>query len=217
MPEKVMLYEIPPSPNNVKVRIALNYKEIPFERVAIPIDPDVPIAKQDRSMVIEISRQPLTPTLVHGSTVVFDSAAILRHLEANFPRSRPIFSTDYATMKTIEEWEVMGRYRASQPVAAIFGLAMAGKSDRAEIDRANTILHDVTGKVEEQLVKGPWLVAGDMTAADLTIAPYLSLGMVPAEAAGQMPVLKFFHDNLKIGEGKERTRDWVRRVMAYDR
>ncbi len=31
MAEKIKLYELPPSPNNIKVRIALNYKKIPFE------------------------------------------------------------------------------------------------------------------------------------------------------------------------------------------
>ena len=34
----VVMYNLPPSPNNMKVRIALNYKGIPFEKVDVALD-----------------------------------------------------------------------------------------------------------------------------------------------------------------------------------
>ena len=74
MSDTIQLYDIAPSPNNMKARIALDYKGLAYER--IPVDPE------DRSVVIEISRQPLTPVLVHEGRAIWDSAAILRYSAA---------------------------------------------------------------------------------------------------------------------------------------
>ena len=48
-------WELAPSPNNTKVRMALRFKEIDFS--AIPVDPS------DRAPVIEVSGQELTPVI----------------------------------------------------------------------------------------------------------------------------------------------------------
>ena len=53
--------------NNIKVRVALGFKEIPYEFRTI--DP------ADRSEIVRLSGQHLTPVLVHGDRVLFDSAA----------------------------------------------------------------------------------------------------------------------------------------------
>ena len=217
MSDTLKLYELPGSPNNKKARIALNYKEIPFEQVLIEFQRGVPIHQQDRHIVVEASRQPLTPTLKHGERVIFDSGAILRYLEANFPDRRPLFSNDYATMKKIEQWEWFGRTQLNQPVGIIFGLGMSGESDPAEIERANTLLHELTAKTEEQLGKTKWIVGDEMTAADVTAGPYLSYSMLPPEAAEVSPLHAFFYENLKLGQDRPKTRDWVSRIMTYDR
>ena len=80
--------------NNFKVRIALGFKGIGhrFET----IDPS------DRAALVEMSGQPFTPIMVHGDTTLFDSAAILRFLEANFLDTPKLFSSDYGTMRLIE-------------------------------------------------------------------------------------------------------------------
>ena len=101
MSTKVTLYEITGSSNSVKVRIALGYKGLEYDRQVV--DPG------DRSSVVSVSRQPRLPVLQHGETVIFDSGAILRYLEANFPETAPIFSEDRATLGEIEEWELLGR------------------------------------------------------------------------------------------------------------
>ena len=63
----------------------------------------------------------------------------------------------------------------------------------------------------------PWLVGNQMTAADVTVAPFVSLGMVPAEAAQGSPIAEFFQKNLQLGDGREKTRAWVEKVMAFNR
>jgi len=205
----ITLYDLGPSPNSMKARIALNYKEIPFEK--IPVNPE------DRAAVIKASGQPLTPVLLHGGTVVYDSASILRYLEANFPGTRRLFTTDYNTMHEIEEWEFHGRRELNEPVEIIFGQCFGPEKSPAELRRACDLLHEQTAKVEARLAKGPWLVGDTMTAADVTCAPCVYYGMLPPEVAAISPLHQFFADSLKLGEGRDRTREWARKVMAFDR
>ena len=202
------LYDLPPSPNNMKAHIALNFKELSWE--SIPID------MEDRSNLVEISSQPRTPILVHGDTVIFDSSAILRYLDANFRDTRPLFSSDYETMGVIERWERHGRGPIATPIATTFGQAFAEQKDADVLAEASRQIHEATASVEEQLGKGDWLVGENMTAADVVIAPFVNYAMVPAEAADSHPIVKFFHDNLHLGEGRDNTRAWVQRVMAYN-
>ena len=61
-------YELSPSPNNTKVRMALRYKDIEFE--AISVDPSA------RSTMIEVSGQELTPVIEDRGVVINDSEDI---------------------------------------------------------------------------------------------------------------------------------------------
>ncbi len=73
-------WELSPSPNNTKVRMALRYKGIEFE--AVPVDP------MNRQPVIEASGQELTPVIEDRGIVLNDSEAILQYLDANHPGPR---------------------------------------------------------------------------------------------------------------------------------
>ena len=122
------LYDLPPSPNNMKAHIALNYKELTWE--SIPID------MEDRSNLVKLSGQPFAPILVHGETVVFDSSAILRYLDANFRETRPLFSSDPNTMRKIEEWEGYCRSSIAAPVGMCFGEAFAEQKNEENVAQA---------------------------------------------------------------------------------
>jgi glutathione S-transferase len=192
----------------MKVRIALHYKGISFDTV--DVDP------QDRSQLVKVSGQPLTPVLVHGDRVMFDSASILRYLDANF-REPQIFSADPGEMREIERWETFARTQLNEPLYIVLRQLMGGQRDAAECERASGLLRERAARLEEQLGKGEWLVGGRMTAADITAAPHVAAGMLSAETARGNAFREFFVQNLQLGEGFERTRDWAGRVMAYDR
>jgi glutathione S-transferase len=193
----------------MKVRIALAYKGIAYEKV--------PVDAEDRTEVVRVSGQPLTPVLAHGERVVFDSAAILRYLEANFRDTPRLFSTDYATMHEIEDWESFARDELVEPVGIVFGQFFSESPDPAALGRASSLLHARSGRIEERLAKGRWLVGESMTAADVTAAPAVWYGMLPDEAAESSPVARFFAESLRLGDARDRARDWAARVMAYDR
>jgi glutathione S-transferase len=209
MAETIRLLHLAGSSNSMKVRIALNYKGLSYEKV--PVDP------QDRTEVVRVSGQPLTPVLVHGDRVVFDSASIVRYLDANFRDTKPLFSADYAEMKEIERWEIWARTELAEPVSMVYGQMRAERPDEAVLKNACELLNRTTAKIEDRLATAQWLVGDRMTAADATVAPVVNSGMLSQEMAASSPFAAFFARHLRLGEGRQRTRAWVSRVMAYDR
>lgn len=207
--DRLQLYDLAPSPNNIKVRLGLGFKGLPYEK--IPVDP------RDRRQLVELSGQPLTPVLVHRGAVIFDSSAILRYLEANFRKAPPLFAADRETMKSIESWEDRLRADLGEPIRLGFGQAFSPEPDLAVMERASQRLNELTAPIEELLARQPWLVGERLTAADVTVAPCIYYGAMTTPPADYGPIGRFFHAHLHLGQGRPRTRDWVARVMAYDR
>lgn len=214
MTAPIEIWHIPGSPNNVKARVALGYKGLDYERHEIDFSAGFP---GDRSGVVALSRQPRTPVLKHGDTIVFDSHAILRYLEANFPDTPPLFSDDYAEFGEIERWELFGRTELGPPIGMLFGQALSEAPDAEAIAQANAAFHAATGPLEERLAQGDWLVGSHMTAADVSCAAGTGLACIPAELAETSPVAAFFREHFHLGPGRERTAAWTGRVLAYDR
>ena len=210
MSRSLKLYDLGPSPNNIKVRCALAYKKLPYERVAV--DP------ANREAVVKVSGQPLTPVLLHGDTVVFDSYAILRYLDANFPETPKLFGSDRATIKSIEQWELFARTDAGPGISAAFGQLRAETPDPEVLKRANDMLGRATSRVEATLSeKGEWLVGGNgPSAADFTVGTMLFLGACTDTAVKRMPAWGFFRKHVKI-ENAPKTLAWIGRVMEFDR
>ncbi len=208
MSQKLKLYELPPSPNTWKARVALKYKGLPFESVAVN--------GQDRASLVEATGQPLTPVLMQGDTVVYDSAAILRFLDGNYRDTPRLFSSDYDTMKAIEQWEAWGRTEAVSPVRIMFGQAFAEKKDEAKIKEANEALATLSQKTEERLGEnGEKLVGKSMTAADVTCACVMGYGVLAPEKAAS-PISQFFTKALRLGADRPKTRAWIERVIALN-
>jgi len=207
MSRPVKLYDLAPSPNNIKVRLALAYKKIPYERI--------PVNHLDRSELVRVSGQPLAPVLVHGDSVVFDSYAILRYLDANWPAPPRLFGTERDTLRRIEEWELFNRAEVSIPVVTVFRESSAAAPDRDRIKKANDQMNRAASRIEEALARSPCLMGETANAADLTLAPMVHLGAL-SEAADADPIGAFFRRHMKI-ENAPKTLDWVRRVMALER
>ncbi len=89
--------ELTPSPNNIKVRMALRYKGIEFE--ATPVDP------VNREPVIAASGQELTPVIADRGIVLNDSEAILQYLDANYRDTPRLFPVRRAGRKACDEWK----------------------------------------------------------------------------------------------------------------
>jgi len=208
MSREVKLHDLSASPNNIKVRLALAYKKIPYER--IPVDPE------KREALIRVSGQPLAPVLVHGDTVLFDSSAILRYLDANWPSPPRLFSPDRQAMRQIEEWELFSRTEVGRTVGTIFAQALEAPSDLERVRRANRQFNHAATRVEEALARSAYLMGDAPNAADFCLAPLMNLSILPSEAARTGPIYAFFAANLRL-DNAPKSREWIGRVMALDR
>ncbi|HBP19000.1 MAG TPA: hypothetical protein DEA08_14590 [Planctomycetes bacterium] len=90
-------YELAPSPNNLKVHLALRFKGVPFE--ATQVDP------ADRASVLEVSGQELTPVIADKGIVLNDSEAILQYLDANYRDAPRLIPADKDGRKACEAWQ----------------------------------------------------------------------------------------------------------------
>ncbi len=208
MTAPVTLYALNASPNTMKVRAALAYKKIPYQR--IDVDP------ARREEIVKLSGQPLTPILKHGDAVVYDSYGILRYLDANWRQGPALFSADRATMKAIEGWELYARTDVGPAISTMFGQIREANPDAAKIRGANELMNRGAAKIEETLSASEWLVGGTPTAADFTLAMSLYYGAVAAVGPEATPVAGLFGKHLKI-ENAPRTIAWIRRVMEWHR
>lgn len=212
MSDKLTLHELTGSPNSVKIRIALGYKGLDYDRVPVDLN-DFP---GDRTTAINLSRQPRFPVLQHGDAVIFDSSAILRYIDANFHDTPSIFTDDYDTFGEIETWEGFASSQVGAPIGMVFGQAFAPEPDADALVQANQMLSQCTAELEDKVGADKFLVADRLTAADIVCAAPLYLADMNAEMAAHHPIAQFFHDNLKLGEDRPQTRAWLRGLMAYD-
>ena len=171
---------------------------------------------QNREAVVKPSGQPLAPVLLHGETVVYDSYAILRDLDANWSGPPRLFSDDRTRQKAIEEWEMFTRIECGTAVGLTFAQAIEGKVDPSKRREANEMINRAAARVEGALAEIPHLMGEDPNAADFSVAPMLFYGNLSESVAASNPFTKFFYDNLKI-EAFPKTRDWIGRIMAWDR
>ena len=182
--------------NNMKVRVALGFKEISHEFRTI--DP------RDRAEVQRLSGQHLTPVMVHGGRVLFDSAAILRYLEANFPDRPQLFGSSHREQWAIEDMELFARLTLAGPMMEIVHHRVYGGTiDDAMQARCADAFAGAAATLVDTLEEREWLVGDAMTAADVTAGPV---------------VYRVLHSKMfALPERSERVRGWVDRVMAYDR
>lgn len=181
--------------NNFKVRIALGYKEIPY--VFRTIDP------ADRSEILRLSGQHLTPVMIHGDRVIFDSAAILRYLEANFPGRPPLFGTSLAEQWAIEDLELFARHVLAGPMMTMVHHRVSGGTVDGEMrSRCAAGFAEAAGSLAGKLAGRRWLVGESLSAADVTAAAVT----YRVRQSGIFPVTSEM----------ETLREWEDRVLAYD-
>jgi GST-like protein len=208
---QLKLYSLYGSPNNTKVRIALGFLGLDYERVEV--DP------MDRASIVAASGQPLTPALVDGDIRMFDSSAILRYLDANRSRGARLFSEDPEVLHQIESWEQKTRGGGfSTPIGMLYRAYFAPERDEAVLSEAAMSFEERCRVVEEALGDSDYLVDGRLTAADCSVVPILNFG-APTETFRRQAASEigdFIMGHLSVPDDCPNVRSYVERVMAYD-
>jgi len=182
--------------NNMKVRVALGFKGLPYEFKSIE--------PADRTEILQLSGQHLTPVLTHGDTVLFDSAAILRYLDANFKDTPQLFGATHAEQWAIEDEEFFARTALAGPLMEIVHHRVTGGTvDDAMQTRCIEAFQDAALALAGKLDGREWLVGDRMTAADISAAAV----MYRVRLAKMFP----------IPAAADAIDDWIDKVMAYDR
>lgn len=140
------LIQIPFSHNCIKVRRALEIKGLEFDTR------DIHPLKRDA--VIEASGQPLVPVLIDDGRVVFESTAILHHLEAAHPGASllPDDPADHPHCWLIEDWADAVFMRLTQRIAYWQVLATPGRLERAFFPNARGLKRAIMTRRARQVV-----------------------------------------------------------------
>ena len=188
----MQLYRAEYSTNVERAALALAHKGLSAEPVWIDY--------ADRTAVEEVSGQPLVPVLVDDDgTVVADSVAIMRHLDERHPQD-PLFGPPEVDL-FVEWFDEVWKVPPNAIEASSDGDLVSGLSER---------MAGWLDLFERLLAERDFLVARELTAADLVAYPFLKY------AAGREPADdELFHrilDENQTVEGRPRLADWIARM-----
>jgi glutathione S-transferase len=204
------LLEFHRSPNSVKVRIALEVKELEYETQEM--------FSAERDPIMEAGGWPLTPVLLDGQVRMRDSAAILHYLEANYrdrpsltPGSRDEILSAEALLANLSppvrraQWSVEPEMRKP-----------AEERDQARISKARQALVESLGRLEERLSRGRWLVGDSMSMYDVILGCTLIAIRPPSAFVEESAIYRFYQEHMRIESERPRVTEWVGRILALD-
>ena len=207
----IKLMEFHRSSNCAKVRIALNFKGIPFETQEM--------SGADRSPMIKAANWPLVPVIVDNDVAMRDSEAILHYLEANY-RDKPSLTPDSVDEIRQGESIVREAQRLMGPVLRkVYGQVMKTPEER-DLRSLEGIVDEIAKAAEplEQALTGKKFLLGErMSMYDILVAAPLMITLPRPDYAAQSPMWAFFSEHLSLAPRLENVRAWLDRVLAYDR
>jgi glutathione S-transferase len=194
-------YRIPYSTNVERVALALAHKGLDVEW--FDVDP------RDRSPVERASGQPLVPVLLDGDEVVFDSTAILYHLERSQPEPHlfPESSPRAAEVDVFLDWFNKVWKRPPNEIEA------ERARPRPDEGRIGALGGELTGylRVFERLLVGRDYLLGDFSAADCAAFPFLKYALDRNEDDDE-PFHEILRELLVLDGDFPRLEAWIRRV-----
>ena len=116
------------------------------------------------------------PTLKDGDFVVYESLAIIQYLDRKYPQV-PLFGATPEEAGGINQdmCEVLAYMEdnSSRLTGPLFTGEIAGKEE--QVKESAEALHAEFAHYEERLRHSPWLRGGRISAADITLYPYVPL------------------------------------------
>jgi glutathione S-transferase len=195
------LYRFPYSTNVERVALALAYKGLEVESIAV--DP------ADRAPLRAVSGQDLVPVLVDGEELVTDSTRILHHLEARFP-DPPLFPADPARAAEVEvflDWFNRAWKREPNLITDAIG---RGAPDGADVQRWADRMQRRLDLFEALLSDRDHLF-GDFGAADCAAWPFLRYA-VAIDPGDDELFHRVLHERMTLTDRHARLSAWIDRI-----
>jgi glutathione S-transferase len=171
-------WELSPSPNNTKVRMALRFKGIEFE--AIPVNP------RDRGGVVEASGQELTPVIEDRGIVLNESEAILAYLDANYRDTPRLSPSDRAGRKRADAWKIKLDESVMAYWMPVF-LCGIGRRDSFE-PSARQGFEDFLKGLEDELDDAHGFCGAELPICDLRVAQWATYALPGAGLVERVPL-----------------------------
>lgn len=196
------LYHFPASPNSRRVQLTAAQLGIAFDEQQIV---DITKGEQKTPEYLALNPNGLTPTLVDGDLVLWESRAIAQYLAAKKPEAGLLGRSD-AQRADIARWQC---WDAGHLMPNMFTLVWEvlvkamlklGPPDQPAVDRAYEQVSRFLGVLNASLKGRRYLVGDALTLADLTVAATFTY----AEAL-----------KLPIGDSPQ-VKDWFGRIQALD-
>ncbi len=162
------LYDNPFSPFARKVRLVLEYKELPFESLDA-LHPDVRRELAARNPRLEV------PVLEDGELVVVNSADIVAYLEHRYPQ-RPVHPADPARRVAARAWERRSDTQVDAITVDVSLWTWANRPDSPPpglMEAARRDLGVVYAELESALRDRDFIV-GELSIADFALFPHLA-------------------------------------------
>jgi glutathione S-transferase len=167
----ITLYEHPLSPFAQKVKLALYEKGIAFDAVT----PD--LFGNGTPEFVDSSPRREVPSLVDGSTAVFDSTIILEYIEDKWPQPPLLPSTpdERARVRMLEELEDTYHEAINWAIAEIrvFGRATGVLAEQL-LARAGEQIAGMYGRLERELADRQFFNGERFGWGDLAVYPYVA-------------------------------------------
>jgi glutathione S-transferase len=152
------------------------------------------------------------PTLKDGDFVLYESLAIMNYLDRKYP-DVPIFGSTAEEAGLIWRYLSEGESYLRDPISRMIAPLLFGQaSEKAqEIRAAADTVHGELAGLEVTVAKSPWIAGNAVSAADITIFPFIQLLPRAAAKDAAKPLNLGF---LPLNERYPRLAAWVKRVEA---
>lgn len=211
-PYPLRLYRVPFSTNVERIALALAHKQlaspgIEVEYVDVPYD--------DRSEVVRVSGQERVPVLVDGDKVLADSPVILEYLEQQFPEP-PLFPADPARAAEVRVFLDWFNQIWKRPPNLIFAEEQKPSPDPARIAELEQRIAGALPRFEALLTGRDYLFGDKLTAADVTVFPFLKYAVV-WEEGDEHRFHEILRDAMQLDGRFPRLEAWIHRIDALPR
>ena len=201
------LYRAPFSTNVERVSLALAHKGLEAESVVIPYD--------DRSLVEQVSGQPLVPVLEDDGIVISDSMQIVAYLERRFPDPPlyPAGEARAAELGVFVDW-FDGVWKVAPN--AIAAELETFEPDERRIGELSAEMVAALDRFEALLAGRAHLMGDEFSAADCAAFPFLKYALRRDPGDDEL-FHRVLDDHQQLGDDHPRLAAWIERVDARPR
>lgn len=194
------------SPFAWRVLLTLEVKQLPYQSRLLSF------ANREHKSAEYLALNPRgkVPTLKDGDFVVYESLAVMAYLDKRYP-DKPVFGTSPEDAGAI--WRMVSENIAyvcdpiQKVVAPLFLGGAAGKI--AEIREAAAAISNELSRVEKLVATSAWLFGNSISAADLTLFPWIqSLLRAAAKEEAKTLDLGFLPFDARYPQ----LTSWIRRI-----